>query len=692
MKNFLLLLGILFLHFSISAQQTKIHWDEWGVPHISSDNMEELFFAQGWAQMNNHANHILQLYSHSRGKAAEYWGGDKLQNDMIIHSLAFPGLADEWLTQMDPESKLIFNSFVKGMNAYAENNPEAILEENRKILPLSVKDVIMHSMFVVFTRFVAGQELRITQQWPDMGSNAYAIGPSRTESGNAMLVQNPHLPWFGEFLFFESHFLYEDNNIYGANLVGLPGIAIGFNNNLGWTHTDNVIDNSDLFEIPLKDDGYLVDGEKRDFEKRMVNLKVKQEDGSLATHQIPVVKTIYGPVVKKSEDKVLSLRVAGIDRPDMILQWWKMAQSQSFSEFEGALKMQQIPFWNVMYADKAGNIFYLFNGLIPQRTKGDWNYWSSIVDGSDSENLWTKFHAYKELPKVKNPETGWLQNANDPPWTSTLPRAINSEDYPPYFSPDRMSFRPQRSARMLMEDEKISFEELVDYKLSTHLEFADRILDDLFAAIEENPSPLLTEAKNVLEDWDRSADADSQGTLLFYNWARKFNVWNTSNYIKGWDKKDPGDTPDGLADPEKALNLLEEAAKEIKNNYGKLDVEWGEYYKIRKGEEILPGHGMNGSLGIFRVAWSDGPEGTSEYISGGDSWVGIIEFSKVPHAKVLLSYGNATQKNSPHNGDQLQLFSEKRFRDAYFTREAVELHSKKTLFLKDESFVTGNDN
>ena len=689
MKKFFLYLSILIFNISITtAQQTSIQWDEWGVPHITSNNIEDLFFAQGWAQMNNHANHILNLYGQSRGRAAEYWGEEKIQNDILIHSMGFSQLAEEWMANMDPETRKIYDSFVDGMNAYAEKNPEAVLEENRKILPLTVKDALMHSMFVVFTRFVGGRELQISQQWPDLGSNAYAIGPSRTESGNAMLVQNPHLPWHGEFLFFENHFLFNEHNIYGATLVGLPGIAIGFNEHLGWTHTNNVIDNSDLFEMPLKEDGYVVDGEKRNFEASMANLNILQEDGTIETKQVAIAKTIYGPVVKKTEDKVLSLRMAGLDRPDMMLQWWNMAKSKSFSEFEDALKMQQIPFWNVLYADEAGNIFYLFNGLIPKRKSGDWNYWRSIVDGSNSENLWTQMHSYAELPKVKNPETGWLQNANDPPWTSTLPRAIHSENYPSYFSPDLMAFRPQRAARMVMEDEKINFQELVNYKLSTRLEFADRILDDLFAAIDENPTPLLKEARKVLEEWDRTADADSEGTLLFYNWSQKFNVWNENNYKTGWDMENPGNTPDGLSNSQKALSLLEEAAKEIKTTYGELDVEWGEYYKIRKGDEVLPGNGMNGSTGIFRVAWSNGREGTNEYISGGDSWVGIIEFADKPRAKVLLSYGNATQPDSPHTGDQLKLFSEKQMREAYFTIPEVEEHSKKTIILQDKNFIS----
>ena len=229
--------------------QTQIAWDTWGVPHISADNIEDLFYAQGWAQMHNHANLILELYGSSRGKGAEYWGQSKFENDMLIHTLGFDQLADEWETKQDPEIKTVYSSFIKGMNAYAEAHPEAIDEKNKIVLPLMTKDMNMHSMYVIFTRFIAGNDLGRVQQWPDMGSNTYAISPQRSASGKAMLVQNPHLPWWQEFLFFESHLNLKGKNMYGATLVGFPGIAIGFNENLGWSHTDNTIDNADTYEL-----------------------------------------------------------------------------------------------------------------------------------------------------------------------------------------------------------------------------------------------------------------------------------------------------------------------------------------------------------------------------------------------------------------------------------------------------------
>ncbi len=689
-----LILFLVFAGLAMSCSQneddvstTQIAWDSWGVPHITANSIDELFFAQGWAQMHNHANLILELYGSSRGRGAEYWGESKLQNDILIHTLGFETLAKEWEAKQDPELKRIYKAFVDGLNAYATTNPAAIDEKNKIVLPLTIKDVNMHSMYVIFTRFIGGNDLGRVQQWPDMGSNTYAIAPSRSASGHAMLVQNPHLPWWQEFLFFESHLKLDGKNMYGSTLVGFPGIAIGFNDYLGWSHTDNTIDNADTYEITLKDGGYLLDGETREFEATQKVIKIKQEDGTMSEQELSLLKTVHGPVIKQTKDKVLALRMVGLDRPDMFLQWWRMINSTGFDEFEAALKMAQIPFWNVMYADKAGTIFYLFNGLVPKRSEDSWDYWDRIIPGGKSVDVWTEVHNYEDLPKIKNPTGGWLQNANDPPWTSTIPMTLNADDYPGYMAPQYMTFRPQRSARMLMEDESVTFDELVGYKLSTRLEFADRILDDLFAAIDKSGSEKALNAKAVLENWDREADADSKGMLLFYTWANKFNPNRESNYEVKWDQDSPTLTPDGLADPALAVQLLEESVSELEAKYGKLDLPWGDYYRIQYNDKDLPANGTDGSLGVFRVAWPGGGDNDHLYVGGGDSWVGVIEFGEKVTAKVLLSYGNATQKDSPHYGDQLELFSKKELRDAWITKDQVDAHTARVEVLTENGFV-----
>ena len=475
--------------------------------------------------------------------------------------------------------------------------------------------------------------------------------------------------------------------MYGANLLGMPGIAIGFNESLGWSHTDNTIDNSDTYELKLKGNGYELDGKETEFQSSIKTLLVKQEDGTLEEKEIKILKTLHGPVIKKNKDKVLAIRLVGLDRANMFLQWWKMLNSKNFNEFETALKMAQIPFWNVMYADKYGQIFYLFNGLVPKRKQDAWEYWDRIIPGGKSEDIWTDVHSYDDLPKIKNPEIGWLQNANDPPWTSTIPLTLNPEDFPGYMAPKEMQFRPQRSAKMLIEDSSITFDELVNYKLSTHIEFADRILDDLFEAIDIYGSEKAKSAKSILQNWERDSNTDSKGMLLFYTWSNKFKISDKSNYVTQWDINNPISTPDGLTNPKKAVDIFEDAIDEIQIKFGKLDVAWGDYYRINYNGINLPANGIDGRLGVYRVSWPGKSDDKNMYVGGGDSWVSVIEFGDKIKAKALLSYGNSTEKDSPNNGDQLKLYSKNILRDVWFYEEDINKNIQKIEYKSNNTFI-----
>jgi acyl-homoserine-lactone acylase len=689
MKGLLIAIAsIICLATTAQQKPLSITWDNWGVPHIAGNTDEELMYADGWAQMQLHADLITQLYGRARGRGAEYWGKQKLQEDILINTLGFPELAADWTAKANPSWKKMVTAFVKGLNDYASAHPESIKPENRLVLPLTEKDIASHLAFVVFGRFVGGEELGNDLEWKEMGSNAVAIGPKKSASKKAMLVMNPHLPWFGEFLFTELHLMKPGYNMYGATLVGFPGIAIAFNENLGWSHTNNTIDNADTYELQLKDGGYLLDGQRKEFTTRKKTIKVRDENGAMVSQEITILNAEQGPVVNMGKEKALAIRMAGVDKPDIGLQWWKMAQSRNFSEFESALKMAQIPFWNVMYADKAGNIFYLFNGLVPKRSDGDWKYWNSIVKGGKSSDIWTSYHSYDELPKVKNPETGWLQNTNDPPWTSTLPRALDANKFPAYMSPRYMDFRTQSSVHMFQDDPSITYEELIQYKHSTHMELADRLLDDLFKAIDQFGADSTKEAKKVLEQWDRNADNESKGAVLFYSWAQAIQVNSNSIYAVKWDENNPRATPDGLADPKKAVDILNAVSYRVKSVYGRLDIPWGELMRLRSKTVDLPGNGADGSVGCFRVTWDRPGENGKFNIIGGDSWVGVLEFGEKVKASVLLSYGNSSQDGNVHNGDQLKLFSEKKLRVPNFYPEEIQKNKVRTEVLKNGKFAT----
>jgi acyl-homoserine-lactone acylase len=432
-------------------------------------------------------------------------------------------------------------------------------------------------------------------------------------------------------------------------------------------------DGWDAYALTLVDGGYRFDGQVKAFETEEQTLKVKQADGTMRTEKLLVKRSIHGPVVKEKDGQAIALRVVGLDRPGALQEWWDMGRATNLAEFESALKRLQIPMFTVMYADEKGHIMHLFNGQVPIRSQGDFAYWSGIIPGDTSTTLWSQIHAYEDLPKVLDPASGWLQNTNDPPWTTTFPQVINPDNYPAYLAPrGPMSFRSQRSVRMLSEDQHISFPEMVKYKLSTRMELADRVLDELIAAARKIGGAKAQEAAQVLQTWDRQAEANSRGAVLFAFWSQQMDF--SKDFVHPWKEDSPRTTPNGLADLKKAVGALEMAASKVEAAYGALDVAWGDVFRLQSGKENLPANGGSGELGIFRVIESQ-PIANGKFAAvAGDSYVAAIEFSHPIKAMVLTSYGNATQPSSPHVGDQLELFANKQLRPVWRSRQELKDH------------------
>ncbi len=678
----------------------EILWDTWGVPHIYGTSEAAVFRGMGWAQMESHGDLVLRLFGEARGRSAEYWGESRDPlfgawasfSDRFLKTMGVPARAAEWFAAESPEMQENIRAFVEGMNAYAEAHPEALSDDVEVVLPVEPRDVMAHAHRLLHFRFVVtpgvvgpaerlldDRAALVDEETPGLpegvglGSNAWAIGPDRSASGNAMLVANPHLPWSGEFTWFEQHVVGPGFDVTGATLVGLPGIAIGFNDRLGWSHTVNTYDGWDLFALELEGDGYRFDGEVRPFESRPDTVRILQDDGSLLEEVFTVRSSVHGPVVAGNAGRAVALRVAGVERGGAVGQWWSMARARNLEEFEAALGRLQIPMFNVVYADADGHIFFLHNALVPDPAGGLPASLTTPADGTDPDALWTGYLPYDGLPRVLDPPSGWIQNANDPPWTSTLPTVLDPAAYAPNLAPVRMGPRPQRSARILRGDESVTFEELLAYKHDTRSEMADRVLDELLALAEGSDDTGTVEAARVLAAWDRTVGAESRGAVLFEAWLQDWSR-NPERWVEPWSFDAPTTTPSGIADPTEALAALSRAAANVASGFGSVDVAWGDVHRAQVNGRDVPVSGASGApMGVFRVTdFAQAGPGIRRAVAG-DSYYAVVEFTpEGVRARTLLSYGNASQPASPHFGDQLELFARQEMRPAWRTRAEVE--------------------
>jgi acyl-homoserine-lactone acylase len=683
---------VIFSAKSFSAGNTEILWDRYGVPHIYAADRESLFYAHGWAQMRNHADLLLRLYGESRGRAAEYWGGDaNLELDRWVQLNGVPARARAWYDAQDPQFRKYLDEFARGINEFAAKNPGAIGADYARVLPVSGVDVVGHPLRAVHygymgsrarmntevTALVKNQRAEYQQERSELaaGSNTWAIGPARSASRNAMLLINPHLSWGNTFYrYMQVHLVAPDYDQVGTPQVGFPVAVVGFNRHTGWGRTVNTIDTVDFYRLTVKNDQYVFDGALRSFERDTRTLKVKQPDGSLREERLDIRRSVHGPVVFDENGVTVAMRVAGLDRPKMLEQWFRMGEARSLQEFQSALRMMSVPMWHANYADAQGHIMFVFDGLVPKRSGHDYQYWSRVVPGDTSETLWTDYLSFDELPKSIDPPSGWHQNANEPPWMMTEPR-LDRTAFPAYVAPTGEALpqmRTLRSLRMITEHPKISYQQLLDKKHSTRMELADRILPDLLKAAGG------TDAARVLAKWDRQTDVDSRGAVLFQLFVdRYFSGAGGGIADKLRVKYDPArplESAHGLADPASAAAALTAAAEECLKRYGALDVKWGDVFRFASGSADLPGNGGPGGSGLFRTIAFSRREGNKFYAASGETIVCAVEFARTQRAQCLLGYGNATQPGSPHLEDQLPLMVQKKLLPVRREKKEIEAH------------------
>jgi acyl-homoserine-lactone acylase len=663
----------------------EVLWDSYGVPHVYAKSEAGIFYGFGWAQTQSHGNVLLHLYGEARGRAAEYWGPKYADQDRWMISNDVYARATQWYRQQDPQFRADLDAFAQGINDYAAANPDKLDDEVKVVLPLNGVDVVAHAHRLMNYVYIASPDKVLGQAPKDTqardGSNAWAVMPSRTRDGHALLLANPHLPWgTGFFTYYEAHLNGPGVDLYGATQVGLPILRFAFNKELGFTNTVNTMLGQTTYKLTLSGDGYLYDGKVLPFIVEKKVLKVKQPDGRVTTEWFDVRQAVQGPVFQRYDGSTVALKVAGLDRPGMLRQYWDMGKATDFSQFQKALKKLQVPMFNIVYADRAGNVMFLDNGIMPKHDKGDLKYWSSLVPGDTSATLWKDIHDYDELPKVINPAGGFVQNTNDPPWLASWPRVLDPKAFPDYTAPvGPMSMRAQNSVKMLAEHDNIDFDQFVSLKRTAQALAADRTLPQLFAAAEGNNDPDIVAALEVLKAWDRHFEADSRGALLFEEWARLFSgdykFVSQAGYAVPWSLDNPLETPVGLKDPQLAIGQLKQAVARTKQLYGAIDRAYGEVSRFHLGDVNLPGRGGYGNLGAFNVITWDPIDKQGERLpQHGETWVSMVEFSTPIKAKGLMSYGNASQPGSPHVSDQLEHLAKGEFRTLWTTREQVEQH------------------
>jgi acyl-homoserine-lactone acylase len=657
------------------ARSVEIERDTYGIPHIKAETEEALYFGMGFAQAEDKLELLAKNYIVSQGRGAEFFGKDYLDSDRMIARFRLNDAADREFASADEEMKTLFEAYVRGINYYVEKHRGTLPDWIPHFSPI---DAFRHTVKIFFEFIYYTQFYEEQQTLDKLGSNMWAIAPKRTENGHTLFLANPHLPWNDEFVWYEAHLTVpEEMNVAGAALIGMPFLAIGHNDFMAWSHTVNNPDLIDIYEVKINDDRskYLYEKMWYPLRKSQIIIKVKEE-GGIKEEKEDIFYTPHGPIIKIKGNNAYAIEVSGEGDVNSLKAWLYLPKVKSFAEFKRILNKYTPLFFNIAYGDREGNIFYASLGAIPMRKEG--YDWKGIVDGSTSETEWLGFHFFKDMPRLENPTSGYVQNSNGNPGYTSLSNVFNIDDFHDMFRDSQeIGLRTQLGLIMLEDEKKFTLDTLLACKWSTRLLLAERLKDELIQISQQYPVKVkdkeaLEKSINVLQEWDNTTSINNRGAQLFLTWASDY-LSNAKNPWKElWNANEPIATPRGIGNKNAAVEKLIEAARKMEETYGTLSPLWSDIRFIEQGEKHLPLAGVDGHYGSFRVTRWERLEKGKYKATGGDSWVMAVEFSDPIKSFSIAAYGASDDPKSPHFADQTELFAKDKMKPIWFGDKEIK--------------------
>jgi penicillin amidase/acyl-homoserine-lactone acylase len=650
-----------------TQHQVRILRDSWGVPHVFGHTDADVAYGLAYAHAEDDFATIQGALLATRGRLASVYGRQAAPNDYMVGLLRVRDFVEaRYATDLSPETRALCEAYAEGINRYAALHPDKALVP---LYPARGRDVaagFLHKMPLFFglDRVLKGILEPEAPPAPSVptGSNTFVVGPSRSADGATRLLVNSHQPWEGPVAWYEAH-LHSDAgwDMVGGVFPGAPIVLHGHNRDLGWAHTVNRPDLIDVYALtlnPADPNEYRYDGEWRKLETRDVAIDVKLVGPLHWTAHREVLWSVYGPTVRGPKG-TFAIRYSGLGDLRPVEQWYRMNRARSFEEWRDAMRLEAVPMFNTAYADKAGNIFYVYNARLPVRAPG--YDWRGVVPGDTSRTLWTDFVPFEALPQVKNPPSGFIQNCNSSPFRTTLGPG-NPE---PAADSERlgiettMTNRSLRALELLGGDSSITRREFLDYKFDVTYSRDSAVAAELARLLAAPPpaDPKLREALEWLRGWDLSADGENPRAALALLTLR------------------PSDDNAAGATPLPALlERLGAAARSLESHFGRIDVQWQYVVRLRRGHVDL---GLSGGPDLLHAVY--GHPGSDGRIVGmvGDSYVLVAEWDREGRvsSRSIHQYGSATlDVASPHYADQAALFAGLELKPVWLDEADVRAH------------------
>ena len=685
------------------ANNVEIIRDDFGVPHIYGKSDADAVFGLLYAQCEDDFNRVERNYMWAIGRLAEVEGETALYSDLRANLYMTKEEAIENYNNSPKWLQELCMAFADGVNYYLKTHPEVkpkLLTHFEPWMPMyfsegsiggDIERVSTSKIKNMYDK-TASNELavndgliRLKDNEP-RGSNGFAISGKLTESGDAMLLINPHTSFFFRG---EVHVVSEEGlNAYGAVTWGQFFVYQGFNEKTGWMHTSTGTDMIDEFEETIVvEDGktsYRYGDELYPVDSLEVTLNYKSAD-SVKHKTFMMYRTHHGPITHANEEKWVS--TALMWSPVKALeQSFTRTKKSNHDEFYKMMDIRTNSSNNTVYADADGTIAYYHGNFIPKRDVS-FDY-TKPVDGSNPKTDWQGLHDLKDNILVLNPPNGWIQNCNSTPFTSADQYSPKREDYPNYMSTYPENFRGLHAISLLQKAENLTLDTLIELAYDAYLPAADVLIRGLIEASETSSvtSQEAKEAIELLKTWDFSVSVNSVEMTLFHFYVYAYfkadiippTIGNKGNpWFEVFDYMSKG------AAPEERLEVFQTALDNLTTDFGSWKTPWGEFNRYQRNDGEIDqefddskpslavgmASGRWGALASFGAR--RGKNTKRQYGTSGNSFVAVVEFGDKVKAKTLLAGGQSSDPNSPHFDDQAQPYADGKFKDVAYYKEDV---------------------
>jgi penicillin G amidase len=549
--------------------RVEILIDHWGVPHIYAKDFDDAFFAQGFNVARDRLFQIDLWHRRGLGQLSEVFGPGYVEQDRAARLFLFRGDIEREWSSYGPDARRIATAFVRGINAYIDElnaspnrlpiefkamgykpgrwvpadvvrirshgltgNLRSEVARANVICKAGVEDGPKHDQFrvglqpkwdvrvpdgldpclppnVLTTFALATRAVPFhTGQAVADGSNNWAIAPSKSATGRAVLASDPHRAYSTPSLRYIAHVSAPGLNIIGAGEPSLPGISIGHNGTIAFGLTRFYIDQEDLYVYELNP----ADTRQYRYGKGWEPMHVVREEIAVkgsSTVGADLMFTRHGPVVYSDGRRAYAVRSAWFEAGTAAyFGSAKYMMAKNGGDFRSGIAVSRAPGLNYVYADVKGNIGWIAGGLAPIRPN-----WDGLMPvPGDGRYEWAGFWKPEELPSTINPAMGYISTSNE-------------MNLPPEYGHRKFGFEwanPSRHLRIqavLGRRSKVTLEDSMTLQNDITSLPALRLLA-LLAPLKSN-DPTTVAALELLRGWNGVETTDSAQAALMEIWISR---------------------------------------------------------------------------------------------------------------------------------------------------------------------------